>query len=274
MKVFISSDMEGTAGIVDWEQVRPAGDRYEYFVDLLTSEVNAAITGAEEAGATDFLVNDSHGRMANLRPSALAGNARYLSGRFKPRYMMEGLDASFDAVFFVSYHGSMSAPRAALSHTYFPAAFAEVTLNGTVTGEAGLNALVAQAYQVPVVLITGDETTADELRPFCPKARAAVVKRSITRFAAESLHPTTACEVIRNEARQSLEAIGEARAPAIELPAEIGISFHNADYAELACRIEGLRRDGATRAVIAASDPLEGFTAFITAVLLCRGLVE
>lgn len=88
MKVFISSDMEGTAGVVDWEQVRPGSADYADFTGLLCAEVNAAITGAMDAGATEFLVNDSHGRMSNLRPDALMGRARYLSGRLKPRYMM------------------------------------------------------------------------------------------------------------------------------------------------------------------------------------------
>ncbi len=152
MKIYISSDMEGTAGVVDWDHVRPGTNDYEYYVGLLTNEINAAIEGAIEAGADEFVVNDSHGRMANLRPGALAGRASYLSGRFKPRYMMEGLDDSFDAVFFVSYHGSMSSANSVLSHTYFPQAFAEVTLNGHVAGESAINALVAKAYGVPIVL--------------------------------------------------------------------------------------------------------------------------
>lgn len=274
MKIFISSDMEGTAGVVDWDQVRPGGEQYGYYTDLLTREVNAAIEGAAEAGATGFLVNDSHGRMANLRPDALAGRASYLSGRFKPRYMMQGLDESYDAVFFVSYHGSMSANGSTLSHTYFPAAFGEVTINGEVTGEAGINALVAQAYGVPVVLITGDATTAAEIEPFCPGIRTAVVKSSVTRFAAESLHPEAAIELIRAEARAAVEGLAAARPPAIAAPATLGILFRTTDYAELAARITGVVRTGDLTATITDDDPLRLFTTFITVVLLCRGLVE
>jgi D-amino peptidase len=90
VKIFISSDMEGTAGVVDWDQVLISGPHYEYYADLLTGEINAAIEGSLRAGATEFLVNDSHSKMANLRPDALAGSARYLSGRFKPMYMIRG----------------------------------------------------------------------------------------------------------------------------------------------------------------------------------------
>lgn len=274
MKIFISSDMEGTAGVVDWDQVRPGSADYPYFAGLLCAEVNAAIAGAMEGGATEFLVNDSHGRMANLRPDALAGRASYLSGRLKPRYMMQGLDETFDAAFFVSYHGSMSSGGSVLSHTYFPAAIAEVTLNDAVVGEGGLNALVARAYGVPVVLVTGDDTTAAELEPLCPGIRSAVVKRSVTRFAAESLHPDAACELIRSEAKAATEGAASTRPPAITLPGTIGIRFHNSDYAELAARVAGVVRTGDVAATIRGTDPLELFETFITVVLLCRGFVE
>jgi D-amino peptidase len=274
VRIFISSDMEGTAGVVDWDQVRPGGAHYGYYTDLLTAEVNAAIEGAADAGATGFLVNDSHGRMANLRPGALAGRASYLSGRYKPRYMMEGLDAGFDAVFFVSYHGSMSALGSTLSHTYFPTAFGQVTLNGSVTGEAGINSLVALAYRVPVVLITGDATTAAEIEPLCPGLRTAVVKRSVTRFAAESLHPDAANDLIRAEARAAVAGLADARPPAVSLPATLEILFRTSDYAGLAARITGVVRTGDLTATITDDDPARLFDTFITVVLLCRGLAE
>jgi D-amino peptidase len=274
VRIFVSSDMEGTAGVVDWDQVRPGGEQYGYYTGLLTREVNAAIEGAAEAGATAFLVNDSHGRMANLRPDALAGRASYLSGRYKPRYMMEGLDTSFDAVFFVSYHGSMSAQGSTLSHTYFPAAFGQVTLNGSVTGEAGINSLVALAYGVPVVLITGDATTAAEIEPFCPGLHTAVVKRSVSRFAAESLHPDAAADLIRSEARAAVAGLTDARPPAVSLPATLGILFRTSDYAQLAARITGVVRTGDLTATITDDDPSRLYDTFITVVLLCRGLME
>jgi len=82
VRIYISSDMEGTAGVVDWSQCLPGRPEYDYYVGLLTDEINAAIAGAMDAGVTEFLVNDAHSRMANLRPASLAGRARYLSGRF------------------------------------------------------------------------------------------------------------------------------------------------------------------------------------------------
>ncbi|MGH9104573.1 MAG: M55 family metallopeptidase [Acidimicrobiales bacterium] len=274
MKIFISSDMEGTAGVVDWDQCRSGGPQYDYYTELLAQEVNAAIEGAVEAGATEVVVNDSHGKMANLKPDMLAGSARYLSGRYKPMYMMEGLGPSFDAIFFLSYHGSMGSDDSALSHTYFPGAIAEVTINGMVAGESGINALVAQAYGVPVVLVTGDETTVAEAGKFCPGARTVAVKRSVSRFAAESLHPLVARGLIREQAVLATQEAASAPKTAIEMPATVAVRFRTSDYAGLAARVGGVDRTGALSAAIFGSDPLELFSTFITVVLLCRGLTE
>lgn len=288
MKIFISSDMEGTAGVVDWDQCRPGHHDYEYYRELLQAEVNAAIEGVLQVGGGphEFLVNDSHGRMANLRPSQLAGGASYLSGRHKPLYMMQGLDSSFDAVFFVSYHGSMTGSPATLSHTYNPSAISEVRLNGQVAGESGINSLAATAFGVPVVLVTGDETTARELEPFWPQARAAVVKRSVSRFAAESLHPDRACVLIRDAAREAAERVAGGGAPEaahIDLPAELSVRMRNPDLAEMATWLERVEPDGATGpgatpdptvVRLRDTDPLRLYRTFITLVLLTRGIAE
>jgi len=284
MRIFISSDMEGTAGVVDWDQCRPGHQDYEYYRDLLQAEVNAAIAGALDAGGPhEFLVNDSHGRMANLRPAQLAGNASYLSGRHKPLYMMQGLDDSFDAVFFISYHGSMTGTPATLSHTYNPLAIAEVRLNGVPVGESGINALVAAGYGVPVVLITGDATTAAELKPFCPQARAAVVKQSVSRFAAESLHPTRACELIRAAARAAIDDLAghepgsrDRLAPLTDSQATLTVRLRNPDLAEMATWLERVEADGQDPTVVhlTDADPIRLYRTFVTLVMLTRGIAE
>ena len=273
MKIFVSSDMEGTAGVVDWAQCSIGEPEYEHYRGLLQDEVNAAILGACDAGADEFLVNDSHGQMRNLRPAQLAGRARYLSGRHKPMYMMQGLDPSFDAIFFVSYHGSMST-SAPLSHTYNPRAIAEVSLNGTVVGEAGINALVAAGVGVPVVLVTGDDITAAETRAIVPAVRTAVVKTALTRFAADSMHPDDACALIRDEARLALESLGSARPPSITLPATLDVTLRNADLAEMCTWITGVTRTSAVTVSMRDDDPVRLFRTFVTTVLLTRGIAE
>ncbi|MFF2813125.1 M55 family metallopeptidase [Streptomyces sp. NPDC058000] len=275
MKIFVSSDMEGTAGVVEWEQCRQGGSRYEYFCGLLQEEVNAAIEGAMAAGATEFLVNDSHAAMANLRPDALAGRARYLSGRHKPLYMMQGLDASFDGVFFVSYHGSMAGAPSTLSHTYNPRAIAGVWLNGTPVGESGINALVALGHGVPVVLITGDRTTTEEIRPLCPGICSAVIKTSVSRFAADSMHPEEARELIREKAHDAIQRLPGTQPPRIALPATLTIRFRNTDLAEMATWINGVVPDDDELTVHVTDDDAIGlYRTFVTVVLLTRGVAE
>ncbi|GAA5196088.1 M55 family metallopeptidase [Rugosimonospora acidiphila] len=274
MKVFLSTDMEGTAGVVDWSQCRPPGPDYEYCRGLLQAEVNAAIDGAIEAGAREFLVNDSHSDMQNLRPDQLHGGAGYLSGRHKPLYMMQGLDASFDAVFFISYHGSMSSSVSVLSHTYNPKAIADVRLNDVVAGESGVNALVAQAYGVPVVLITGDRTTAQEAAPFFPTIETAVVKESVTRFAATALHPERARALIREGARRAIARLPTFSPPAITLPATLSVRFHNGDLADLATWLRGVERIDEKTVMMTDDDPLRLFRTFITTILLTRAIAE
>lgn len=274
MRVFVSSDIEGAAGIVDWEQVRGPGGEYEIGRRLLADEVNAAIDGAVQAGARHMLVNDAHRTMFNLRPGELHHGASYLSGRHKPLYMMEGLDATFDAVFMVAYHGAIGAERAILSHTYNPAVVWEARLNGVAVGESALNALVALHYRVPVVLITGDDATAQEARPFLPEIEAVVVKRSITRFAAESLHPDRACELIRGGAARALARVGTASLPAIELPATLEVTFLTSDMAEMATWIRGVQRAGTRTVTATDDDPLGLYRSFVAIIALTRSIVE
>jgi D-amino peptidase len=274
VKVFLSTDIEGCAGIVDWGQVVGGTSEYELGRRLLLAEVNAAIDGAVDAGAQELLVNDSHWTMQNVPPDALHARARYLSGQHKPLYMMEGLDASFDAAFFVAYHGSIGAERAVLSHTYNPHAIGHVSINGVTVGESGLNALVAQHFGVPVALVTGDDVTAEETRAVLPGAEAVVVKRAVSRFAADSLHPEAARELIRAGARRALERAAEIGRPRFDLPARIEVTFLTADMADMATWIRGVERIDGRRVTIEDDDPLRLYRTFVTAVTLTRGLPQ
>jgi D-amino peptidase len=272
MKVYISVDMEGVAGIVDWAQCIADGEDYALGRDLLVGEVNAAIDGAVAAGASDILVNDAHSAMRNLPPAALAGRAAYLSGRFKPAYMMEGLDESFDAIVFLGYHAAMATPGV-LSHTYNPRAIANVRIGGVTTGEAGLNALVAQHFGVPVAVITGDQHVGPEAAPFCPGIAAVQVKTSISRYAARHEHPLTAREIIRDGVDAALRSAGR-RAPSIDMPTTIDVEFLSPDQAEQATWIRDVTRIDSRTVALRGDDPLTLYRVFITLVYLTRSLVE
>ena len=274
VKVYISSDIEGCAGIVDWGQVLMGSHEYELGRSLLEAEVNAAIDGAAVAGASAFVVNDAHHTMQNLRGERLAHRASLVSGSHKPLYMMEGLDASFDAVFLVAYHGSISAEHATLSHTYNPWAIYHAELNGQVVGESAINMLVAAHHRVPVVLVTGDDVTAEEASRFAPGIEAVVVKRSITRFAAESVHPQVARERIAAGARRAIERLATLSPPTIELPARLDVTVLTADMAEMATWLRGVERTGTRSVRIVDDDALRLYRTFVTMVALTRSIVE
>jgi D-amino peptidase len=270
--VFLSTDMEGTAGVVDWQQCVGDGPEAVAGRELLLAEVNAAIEGAVAGGATEIVVNDSHSTMRNLPPAALAGGASYISGSHKPLYMMQGLDESFDAAMYISYHGSVGAP-AGLSHTYNPRAVIEARIDGTVTGEAGINALVAAHYGVPVVLVTGDRVACEETAALIPGVHQAIVKEHVSRLAAHSLHPHQACALIRAQARQATESAGTAAPPPLS-PGVLEVFVRTTDIAEAATWVRGVEQTGPRQLRFHGPDRLATYRAFCAAILLTRTVAE
>ncbi len=273
MKIWMSFDMEGVAGIVDWDQCRPTGGaRYEVGCQLMLDEVNAAIEGAVAGGATEIVLNDSHGTMANLDPRRIAGGASYISGRHKPRYMMQGLDDSFDAAFLVGYHGSISGRPSTLSHTYNPEVFSAARVNGDMVGESGINALVAEHYGVPIAFVSGDAVTWAETEKYAPGAEHVVTKESITRFSASNLHPAESCRLIRDGAEQAVRRVaGDGmRSPELDRPATLDLEFQTGDMAEVATWARGAERTGERSVRISDDDLLAMFTAFVAVTYITR----
>jgi D-amino peptidase len=273
VKIWISFDMEGVAGIVDWEQCRPSGGaRYAVGCQLMLDEVNAAIEGAIAGGATEVVLNDSHGTMANLDPRLVAGEASYIAGRHKPLYMMQGLDETVDAVFFVGYHGSISGRPSTLSHTYNPEVFAAARVNGDEVGESGINALVAEHYGVPIAFVSGDAITWAETEKYAPGAVNVVTKESITRFSSANLHPAESCRRIRAGAEEAVRrvAAGAVGTPGIARPARLELDVQTADMAEVATWARGTERTGERTVAITGEDLLAVFRSFVAVNYITR----
>jgi D-amino peptidase len=272
MKVWISCDMEGVAGVSDWSQCLPTGDGYASGCELMLGEVNAAIDGALAGGADEIVVNDSHGGMFNLDPVALHGRASYLAGRHKPLYMMQGLDESADAVFFVGYHGSISGAPSAMSHTYNPEVFSGVRVDGRWVGESGINALVAEHFGVPIAFVSGDSVTWAETEAFAPGAVSVVTKESITRFSALNLHPAESCRRIRAGAEEAVRrvAAGRVGTPGITRPARLELDVQTGDMAEVATWARGTERVGERTVRIEGEDLLDVFRSFVAVNYITR----
>ena len=142
MRVYISVDMEGVAGVVHEDQTDPVDPRhaaeYNRFRRLMTAEANAAIEGALAAGAERVLVNDSHWLMMNLLAEELHPAAELLSGGPKARSMVEGIELGFDAALFVGYHARAGVGHSIIDHTYTSNVH-EARLNGRPVGERWIN---------------------------------------------------------------------------------------------------------------------------------------
>src|SRR5690606_3436487 len=196
-KVYISVDMEGISGVNGDDQTSAGGAEYGRARKLMAEDANAAIRGAFEGGATEVVVNDSHGSQRNLLPEDLDPRARLISHSFKRYGMMEGLDETFDAIVFVGYHAKADAPRGVFAHTG-SGVVRDLQINGRSVGEGGMNAALAAWYGVPVVAVSGDDTAVEEVTRSVPGIRGVVVKRAINTRAVE-LRPLA-------EARKDIQA--------------------------------------------------------------------
>lgn len=205
MKIFISADIEGISGVATGVQLKKESE-YQRFRKLMTQDVNAAIEGAFAGGATEVVVADGHGNMSNILIEELDSRASLISGNNRVMCQMEGLDATFDGVFFVGYHGREGgSERAVINHSLAGICVEEMKINGKVVGETEMNAGVAGFFNIPVLLVTGDDALAEEIKPTLPNVECAVVKRGIDRFAAELLPLEKAHQLIRTKAEQAVK---------------------------------------------------------------------
>lgn len=272
MDVFISADIEGVAGVATWDQVTPGALDYAIGRRLMTGEVNAAAGGAFDAGADRVVINDSHSRMTNLIPDEVDPRARLVLGHYKPMYMLQGLDSGFDAAFFVGYHGAVGDPEAVLSHTYNPRAVWEARIDGRIVGEIGINLLICEYFGVPLRLVTGDQATAREAREAVPGVHVAEVKRSFSRYSAESMSPADARSLIRHQAAESLAAL--PRLEPVRRAVTVELTFLLADMAHMAEWVRGVEAVEPRTVRFTASDGLEAYRTFYTVLMLTRSIVE
>jgi D-amino peptidase len=265
MRVYISVDMEGVAGVVHEDQTNPIDPRcaseYARFRKLMTAEANAAIQGAIDVGATRVLVNDSHWTMRNLLAEEMHEAAELVSGGPKMRSMMEGIDAGFDAALFIGYHARAGTKNAILDHTYADRIM-DVRLNGRSVGEVGINAALAGTFDVPVVLVSGDAALAAEAFDLLGEdVTAVIVKEAVGRHAAKSLAPAVACRRIREATAKALKRKKHHRF-AIEAPITLEVDFSKTVEADMAEVTPGALRTGGRTVAFTHHDYREVFRAW------------
>lgn len=260
MRVLISVDMEGVAGVVDVDDISPGHAEYERNRRLMTAEVNAAVRGVLNFdGTAEVLVSDAHARYRNVLPELLDRRCELLRGTPRPFGMLAGIDADVDAVLFVGYHGKAGTPGSVLAHTVSGGVIGDVRCNEYLLGEIGLNAALASHFGVTPILVTGDDSVAAEAAEVVPGIRTVTVKRALGARAASCLHPEEACERIEAAVPKALDARAEISALHFDGPVELEVRVHRTRMAEQALLVPGMRlkdaRDGCTLAYTAPDFP-------------------
>lgn len=245
-RIYISVDMEGMAGAAAGDELSADGRDYDRFRKMLTSEVLAVIKGAEEAGATEFVISDSHGSERNLLVEQLPENALLIRGKPRPLAMMQGIEQGhFDGAIFLGYHASATNPKGLFAHTWSARQVASVKLNGVEASEGLLNAALAGQFGVPIILVTGDDVTVEELKSTVGSMEGVVVKRSVGFLAGEMIAPTKAQAMIRDGARRAVQNIRSYKAAKAPSPAIIDLAFTFYQPAELLSWLPSVERTGA-----------------------------
>jgi D-amino peptidase len=241
LKVYISADMEGITGIVASGQLGAGRPDYALGRRLMTAEVNTAIAAAFDAGATEVLVNDSHGNQTNLLPDELDRRAVLITGQPKPFGMAQGIDESFDAAIYIGYHPYASTTDGVLGHTY-SGQLKAVRLNGTEVGEYGLNAALAGHFGVPVVFLSGDRAVTEQVSAFIPGIEVLAVKEGIGVTAARTLHPEEAREKIASGVRAALARRNQIQPVRLSKPITLEVELARAAQADACMLVPGMKR--------------------------------
>jgi D-amino peptidase len=242
LKIYISVDMEGVAGVVTADQLLPGGFEYERFRHFMTDETLAAVRAAKQAGATQIVVSDSHGNGENLLVEAFPKDVRLV--RSWPRHgaMMAGLDKSFAGAIFVGYHASTSNAKGVRAHTFSSAHLTRVALNGSPVTEAEFNAAYAGEFGVPILFASGDDAAIAEIKTHLGEMDTVITKNNLGFHSAETLTPAASCDLIFDGVLHAMAHRAQRHATLISKPVTLELSFKNYMPAEVLSYLRSVER--------------------------------
>lgn len=271
MKILIAADMEGISGVVHWDQVDSSHSEYQRARIWMTNDVNSAIRGVFEAGADEVLVTDGHANGMNLLVEELDPRVKLHFGSPSELSMVEGVQSGVDGTLFIGYHARSGAQSSSLEHTW-SGNILDVNLNGTPVGEIGLNAAVCGHYDVPVLMISGDQVACGEAMRLLGEIETAVVKKATSRLGAWLISPTKTGSMICDAAANAVIRLRNGRAPApyrIDPPISLMVEFSQSQMADRASILPGTVRSG--RLIEYTSDDMvTAYRAFRSIVSLGR----
>ncbi|MEM2941469.1 MAG: M55 family metallopeptidase [Thermoproteota archaeon] len=243
MKVYILTDMEGASYIVREQQTEPGNKEYEEACLLLTRDVNAAVEGALEGGASEVLVNDLHGARDgfNLVPEELHEEAKYVAGGPRP-CRMAGVDRSFNLAFMIGYHAMAGTKGAVLDHTMSTRVIVNAYINDKQVGEIGIDAAILGYFEVPVGLVSGCRMAVEEAKALLGRVETVTVKEGFSRNFAVCLPPTRSRKLIRESAKKAVQNAGNFKPFKVDPPVVLKVEYSHPNYADIQCRTPGVER--------------------------------
>jgi len=247
--------MEGISGVVRREQVSGSGPEYEEARLLLTRDINAAIEGALNGGATEVIVNDLHGARGgcNLVPEELHPEARYIWGHAKYRH--PPLEDRFDCAFLIGYHAMAGSEKGVLSHTMSSKSIYSVKVNGVEIGEIAIDAAILGSFNVPVTLVTGCTEAVKEAKRFLgDEIEVVAVKEALGRFDAICLAPAKSRQLIKEAAERAVKKARSIKPFRFKAPVEVVIEFFHSNFADSISRLPEVKRIGPRSVKIVADD--------------------
>lgn len=257
LKVHISVDMEGVAGVVTGDQLGPAGFEYGRFREFMTREALAAVNAARESGATEIVVADSHGNGENLLIEQFPGDVRIVRSWPRKLSMMAGIDGTFDAAIFIGYHASTNNPAGVRAHTFSSANLTRVALNGVEVTEGSWNAAIAGHFNVPVVMMSGDDAAIAEVRGAIGNIEAAETKKTLGFHSAMTTTPQASVDLIGRRVKAALGRRGEFKAYRPAGPFTVDVTFKNYMPAEVLAYLPLFERTGSHSIRFRARDMVE-----------------
>lgn len=270
MNVFISADIEGICGVVAARHWDPTGSDYRQACTWMAEEVNAAIEGALEAGAKQIVVKDSHNSGINIDLERLHPYAELISGWGPLGSMVEGVDSSFDAVFLIGYHARAATIDGTLAHTW-ASNLLDLQINGKTIGETGWAAAFAGHFNVPVVLVTGDDKLKAQVAEELPAGVRSVVTKTGWAYNAARMRPI---KVVRDEIRaaaaESVRGCKQLPPYKPACPATLTMKFRHWEGLNICAAVPGVERLSSDTFRARPNDIIEAQKYFATLMRLAR----
>ena len=215
MKVLITTDLEGVSGILEWDRHETGTPLDQWQRKLMTGEVNAAIAGAYDAGATRVKVAEGHEAIDIIQ---LDERATLVPAHWPALPIVAGWDEGFDAMIQIGKHSMANTPDGVLAHSYNHRNIDYMEINGKRIGEIGIEAAEAGDYGFAMVMISGDSAACREAQQLLGDIEIAPVKTGYDCHHADCLHPNAARALIYNKAIAALKRMEDFKPFAIPGP--------------------------------------------------------